>query len=150
MKTKRQQTIINIIENKIIETQEELQNELLNLGYDVTQSTVSRDIKELKLIKGHDTQGNYRYIANTPKTVNKQDLAHYMELFSRSVKSTDYALNNVVVKCHNGMASSACVAIDEMFNDMMVGSLAGDDTIIIVTKSESHSLTLLKELNKLI
>ena len=71
-------------------------------------------------------------------------------LFAKSAKSVDYSLNNVVVKCYNGMASSACVAIDNLFGDMMLGSLAGDDTIIAVTKSEQHSVLLTEELNKLL
>ena len=64
MKSNRQEKILELIKNKIFLTQEDLQNELLALGYNVTQSTVSRDIKELRIVKGHDSEGNYRYIAN--------------------------------------------------------------------------------------
>ncbi|MEE1330372.1 MAG: hypothetical protein U0K18_04100, partial [Acutalibacteraceae bacterium] len=71
-------------------------------------------------------------------------------IFSRAVKSVAFALNNVVVKCYTGMASSACVALDELFGDMMLGSLAGEDTIIIVTGSEMQSATLTGELKKLL
>lgn len=150
MKLKRQEKIIEIIKQKIVLTQEDLQNELLALGYNVTQSTVSRDIKELRLVKGHDADGNYRYITNGTQNAGKHALAHYRDLFTKSVKEMDYSLNNVVIKCFTGMASTACVALDEMFSDMMLGSLAGEDTIIIVTKSKEHSEALLKELNKLI
>ncbi len=150
MKGKRQEQIINLIKNKIIITQEDLQSELVALGFNVTQSTVSRDIKDLKIVKGHDKNGNYRYIVGHNIATGKHSEEHYAEVLSRSAKSTHYALNNVVIKCHNGMASSACVAIDNMFGDMMLGSLAGDDTIIVVTRSEEQSVLLCEELNKII
>lgn len=148
MKNKRQKEILEIIKEKIVLTQDDLQKELLLLGYNVTQSTVSRDIKELKLIKSHDSLGNYRYISN--QSASKYDISHYRDMFVKAVKSIDYALNNVVINCYSGMASSACVALDEMFHDLMLGSLAGDDTIIVVTKSEQLSKQLVKELNNII
>lgn len=149
MKTERQERILELIKDKIFLTQEELQSELLALGYHVTQSTVSRDIKELRIVKGHDAEGNYRYVATDAPSVS-QNKAHYSELFLRSVKSIAFSLNNIVIKCYTGMASSACVAVDELFGDMMLGSLAGDDTIIIVTGGEQQSLCLVRELNKLL
>ena len=148
LKDKRQKEILEIIKQKIVLTQEDLQNELLALGYNVTQSTVSRDIKELKLIKSHDSSGNYRYISN--QNASKHSHSHYRDMFVKAVKTIDYALNNVVINCYSGMASSACVALDEMFHDMMLGSLAGDDTIIVVTKSEEQSKQLLTELNNIL
>lgn len=150
MKSNRQEKILELIKNKIFLTQEDLQNELLSLGYNVTQSTVSRDIKELRIVKGHDANGNYRYIANDSTSTVMQNREHYRELFSRSVKSVAFSLNNVVIKCYTGMAQSACVTVDEMFGDMMLGSLAGDDTIIIVTAGEPQSARLALELNKLL
>ena len=71
-------------------------------------------------------------------------------MFSRTVKVVNYSLNNVVIKCYNGMASVACVAVDELFGDMMLGSLAGDDTIIIVTTGEQQSKQLTESLIKLL
>lgn len=150
MKSKRQLKILELIKNKICLTQEDLQNGLKELGFNVTQSTVSRDIRELKLVKGRDEQGNYRYLANPVNKLSKKDDLHYREMFSRSAKSIRYSLNNVVVKCDVGMASSACVAVDEMFGDLMLGSLAGDDTIIIVTEGEEQSKLLCENLNQLI
>ncbi len=150
MKSNRQEKILELIKNKIFITQEDLQSELLALGYNVTQSTVSRDIKELRIVKGHDDKGNYRYISNDTTPQLSPDNEHYRELFVRSAKSVAYSLNNVVIKCYTGMASSACVAVDEMFGDMMLGSLAGDDTIIIVTAGETQSTRLTGELNKLL
>ncbi len=148
MKRNRQEAIAQLIKNKICLTQEDLQNGLMEMGYNVTQSTVSRDIRELKLVKGRDENGNYRYLFNKPEKAQK-DYAHFKELFSRSAKSVAYALNNVVVKCDAGMASSICVVLDEMFGDMMLGSLAGDDTVIIVTGSEAESQRLVSSLKKL-
>lgn len=150
MKSKRQEKILELISRKICLTQEDLQSGLLEAGFNVTQSTVSRDIRELKLVKGRDENGNYRYISNeTQKKVSKLD-SQYIGMFTSAVKSIDYSLNNVVVKCYNGMASSACVAVDELFGDMMLGSLAGDDTIIIVTQSEAQSKQLVVSLKKLL
>lgn len=149
LKNQRQNEILSIITKKIVYTQEDLQNELLALGYNVTQSTVSRDIKELRLIKTHDSEGNYRYVSTVAKsTLNSE--SHYRDLFIKAVKSVDYALNNVVIKTHSGMASTACVALDNMFGDTMLGSLAGDDTIIIVTRSEMHSKILIDKINNIL
>ncbi len=150
MKSKRQEAILELIKNQICLTQEDLQNGLLRLGFDVTQSTVSRDIRELKLVKGRDADGKYRYISNATSQKDNKSNAHYSELFSRTVKEVYYSLNNVVIKCYNGMASVACVAVDELFGDMMLGSLAGDDTIIIVTTGEQQSKLLKESLIKLL
>ena len=148
MKSKRQEKILELIKQKVCLTQEDLQNGLMELGFNVTQSTVSRDIRELKLVKGRDDKGNYRYLVN--EVVAADSGNHYIQLFTRSVKSIAYSLNNVVIKCDSGMASSVCVAVDEMFGDMMLGSLAGDDTIIIVTATAQDSVILNERLNKLI
>ncbi len=150
MKNNRHEKILELIKSNIVLTQEDLQNILKAEGFKVTQSTVSRDIKELRLVKGHDSMGNYRYISPEQSASSEQPIAHYREVFSRAVKSVDYALNNVVIKCYNGMASSACVSLDSLFGEYMLGSLAGDDTIIVVTRSEADSATLAEELNKLI
>ena len=148
MKSKRQEKILELIKQKVCLTQEDLQNGLMELGFNVTQSTVSRDIRELKLVKGRDDKGNYRYLVN--EVVAADSGNHYKQLFTRSVKSIAYSLNNVVIKCDSGMASSVCVAVDEMVGDMMLGSLAGDDTIIIVTATAQDSVILNERLNKLI
>ncbi len=149
MKRKRQQMILELIENNIGFTQEDLQNALCKAGFEVTQSTVSRDIRELKLVKGRDKNGNYRYLA--PKVQeNVHTDNHYENMFSGAVKSVDFALNNVVIKCYTGMASSACVALDALYHDKMLGSLAGDDTIFIVTRSEKESEELVESLKKMV
>lgn len=149
MKRKRQQKILEIIANNIVLTQDDIQNLLLKAGFKVTQSTVSRDIKELKLIKGHDAAGNYRYVSSEIKDNNKQNNTHYREIFSRYSISVEYAVNDVVIKCMSGMASSVCVALDAMYSDMMLGTIAGDDTIFIVTHSEAQASLLSSELKKM-
>ncbi len=148
MKQTRQKAILDIIKDKVVLTQEDLQNELLELGYDVTQSTVSRDIKEMKLIKTHDINGNYRYCADNNRS--QGDFSHQKDIFAKSVLSVDYALNNVVIKCRAGLASGACVALDDLFHGFMLGSLAGDDTIIVVTASTEASKKLTQEINKIL
>lgn len=150
MKSKRQEKIIELITNKVCLTQEDLQNGLMELGFEVTQSTVSRDIRELKLVKGRDENGCYRYLVNRNNNKQNSNLRHYHELFSKAVKEINYSLNNVVIKCYNGMASGACVIVDELFADLMLGSLAGDDTIIIVTSGELQSKELSDSLKKLL
>lgn len=149
MKVKRQEKILELIRENICLTQEDLQNGLLEAGFNVTQSTVSRDIRELKLVKGRDKDGNYRYLVNSNTESQTLDNRYHL-LFSGAVKSVQYSLNNVVIKCHNGMASSAAVTVDELYGDMMLGSLAGDDTVIIVTSGEAQSKQLTELLNSLL
>lgn len=149
MKRRRQQKILEIISNNIVLTQDDIQNLLLAAGFKVTQSTVSRDIKELRLIKGHDSAGNYRYVSSELRDNDKQSFAHYREIFSRYIINVDYALNDVVIKCVAGMASSVCVALDAMYSETMLGTIAGDDTVFIVTRSEAQAGQLTNELKKM-
>ncbi len=150
MKNKRQEMILEIIKNNIVLTQEDIQNALIKSGFKVTQSTVSRDIKELKLIKGHDSEGNYRYISAAKNGNGGKSLSHYYDMFKTSAVSVDCALNDIVIRCHNGMASGACVAVDAIFGDKMLGTIAGDDTIFIVTRSIEDAVSLAEELKKMI
>lgn len=149
MKNKRQEKILEIIKNNIVLTQEDIQNALTKMGFTVTQSTVSRDIKELKLIKGHDSEGNYRYIS-AAKSGHSKSLSHYYEMFKSSAVSVDCAVNDIVIRCHNGMASGACVAVDAIFGDRFLGTIAGDDTIFIVTRSVEDAIELTEEIKKMI
>ena len=146
LKGNRQEKILELISQQVILTQEDLQNALQAAGFQVTQSTVSRDIKELRLIKGHDSQGNYRYLSAETRVISDHSEQHYRLLLSQSTKSIDYALNNVVVKCFPGMASGAAVALDALFSDRMLGCLAGDDTILIVVHNESQAAELVTDL----
>lgn len=151
MKNKRHDSIIRIISENVVETQEDLQRLLTAEGYSVTQSTVSRDIKQLRIVKGHDIDGNYRYISKTAsQSGGHNNIQKYIEMFVNSVKSVDYAMNDVVINCYPGMASSACVTVDTVFGDMIVGSLAGDDTVFIITRNETTARELVDKLNELL
>lgn len=152
-KIKRQEIILDIIEKKVIVTQDDLQNELNALGIIATQSTVSRDIKELRIIKALDSAGTYRYInprVATPSAESLQPKNHYIDVFNHSVVSINSAMNDVVIKCYPGMASSACVSLDSLFGDMILGSLAGDDTIFVITKDSAAAAALVAKLKKIL
>ncbi|MBR3960919.1 MAG: arginine repressor [Clostridia bacterium] len=152
MKNKRHERIISLISENIITTQEELLDYLVNDGFNVTQSTVSRDIKQLRIIKSQDAAGIYRYLPARPTShvLGDKTDAHFLDMFAKSVISTDFAMNNVVIKCYTGMASSACVAFDTLFGTQILGSLAGDDTIIAVTRDEQGAKELCEKISKLI
>ncbi len=149
MKNKRQEKILELIKNEVITTQDELQDALYNMGFKVTQSTVSRDIKELRIVKAQDKEGVYRYLVAGTSPVNYSH-DHYEEMFSRCAVDVLYSMNTVIIKCYPGMASSACVALDKLFSDAVLGSLAGDDTVFAVTAGEQDSIILTRKLKKLI
>ena len=150
MSKNRREKIVELISNNVVETQEELQELLKQSGYDVTQSTVSRDIKQLHLFKASDGKGHYCYRVSTAKDNFAIDNVRYKETFKNTVVSIENAMNDVVVKCYTGMANAACVVIDAMFSDFIVGSLAGEDTIFIITRSEKDATELVRELNNLL
>lgn len=149
MKKQRQKTLIKFITEHTVDTQEELQRMLEQHGFKVTQATVSRDIKDLGIIKATDKSGVYRYIyperRQTPNMNEK--LAAF---FSGSVISVDCAMNDVVVKCHSGMASGAAAAMDGLYSEGVVGTIAGDDTVLAVTKNEEMAIKLTEKLRELI
>jgi len=136
----RQNTIIRLIGEKPISTQDELIQELRAHGFDVTQATISRDIKELKLIKKVGAGGKSVY------SINKADSdlfqAKYNSILSGALLSADYAQNICVVKTHVGMANAACAALDAMDWDGIVGTLAGDDTIFVCCRTEEKAKEL--------
>ena len=150
MKLKRQEKILELIKSKVCLTQEDLQSRLQELGFDVTQSTVSRDIKQLHLFKASDGKGHYCYRISAPKDNFGIDNVRYKDTFKNTVISIENAMNDVVVKCYTGMANAACVVIDAMFSDFIVGSLAGEDTIFIITRSEKDATELVDELKNLL
>lgn len=134
MKKRRQAKIIEIITQNDVETQEELQDRLNEFGFEVTQATISRDIKELRLVK--DLSSNGRYVYSTGKKNVENINRRAGGIFNESIISIDYALNTVVIKCFSGMANAACAAIDSMNLNEILGSIAGDDTIFILCASE--------------
>lgn len=153
MKNLRREKILEIIESRPIETQEELIAALRANGFEVTQSTASRDIKQLGLVKVLSANGRYRYAANIPHketVLPSADHDRMIESFKRSVISVRYAMNDVVIKCYSGMAQGACVAFDSLFADWVIGSLAGEDTIFVITSDEPSAASLTAKLNEIL
>lgn len=148
MKTRRHAKILELIHEHPVDTQEELLRLLKEDGFDVTQATVSRDIKELRLIKTLSADGKYKYA--TGKENGKDMSAKFFSMFSDSAVSVDNAGNIIVVKCLAGMAQAVCAAMDSLEWKGVVGTLAGDDTILILCKDESLAIELLANLKKLI
>ena len=145
MKAKRHKKILEIINNHIIETQEELTKALCKEGFNVAQPTVSRDIQELRLIKTSCGDGRYRYM---PSSNNEARLSN---LLLQTIISVDYAMNIVVVKCHTGMDQAACAMIDSTDDfPQILGTIAGDDTIFILLKNEENARKLMLSIKKLI
>lgn len=132
MKDSRQKKILDIIANNDIETQNQLIDALTAAGVKSTQATISRDIKELRLVKELTAKGTYRYIAATGDAANHSERLH--TIFRECVTSCACAQNIVVIKTLPGLASAACSAIDRMILKDLVGTLAGDDTAFLAMK----------------
>lgn len=140
MKNARQAKILEIIEKHEIGTQEELIEKLGEYGIVSTQTTISRDIRQLKLVKGPTGMGTYKYVA--PKThVNNVSPIHNSALTS-AVTNITRAQNLVVVKTHAGMANAVAVCIDGLSLDGIIGSVAGDDTILIVLADDDTAVDI--------
>ena len=147
MKRKRKAKILEIINNFEIETQEELQSKLRDAGFEVTQATISRDIRELRLVKEQSESGRYIYSAGK-KNYNDNMAGRFISIFSESILSVDYALNTVCVKCFSGTANAACAAIDSTQWSGVVGTIAGDDTIFVLCKTEEFAKNFTLNLEK--
>ena len=149
MKNERQNRILELVSKYEIETQEEMIDRLRSEGYMVTQATVSRDLKELKLTKTLSANGTYRYCVSHGRThTGNMRLNNAM---ADSVLHVDYSLNNVVIKTYPGLAQAVASSIDAMNMHSILGCVAGDDTIIIVSRDEKSSAEIsarLKELMK--
>ncbi|AYF54930.1 arginine repressor [Clostridium botulinum C] len=148
MKIQRHSKILEIINTKDIETQEELAEELKKRGVDVTQATVSRDIKELKLIKVLSENGSYKYA-----TISKSDsfiTNKLVNVFTNTVISVESVQNFVVVKTLSGSGSAAAESIDSMNFDGIAGTIAGDNTIFILTMNEDKAQEIVKKLRKML
>ena len=147
MKYSRQTEIISLIEDEQIETQEELSERLRERGFMVTQETISRDIRELKLIKVAGAGGKYVYAMQ--KSSDNVLADKFKNLLIGTVEVIDRANNIAVVKTIAGMAQGAAAAIDSMGRHDIVGSVAGDDTVIIVMRSNEAAQSLCDELKKI-
>ena len=147
MKTRRHSKILELIQQHNIDTQEELLKLLRAEGYDVTQATVSRDIKELRLVKTLANDGKYKY--STGKSESSDISLKFFSLFADSVLSVEFAGNMVALKCMTGRAQAVCAAMDSMQWDGVVATLAGDDTIFILVRNEAAAINLVTELKKI-
>lgn len=134
MKKNRHDAILALIEKENIGTQEELMLKLNEMGYKVTQATVSRDIKSLKLVKTPVSGGQYKYSFVKNETDDISD--KYKSILTHSITSVDYAGNMAAVKCYSGMANAAAAALDNLMSSNILGTLAGDDTVFVLCKDE--------------
>lgn len=143
-KKTRQTAILRVISENEVETQNELQQLLKEQGISVGQSTLSRDMRELGIVKRmNENEVNCYYSGMSGAD------AGYNSIFAQSVISMDHAQNMVVLKCRAGLANAACAVVDEQGFPTVMGSIAGDDTVFILTKSENHAAQLIADLTRL-
>ena len=142
MKSQRHARILELVSKHEIETQEEMMSRLQSEGFKVTQATVSRDLRELKLTKTLTARGTYRYSVNQGRQhAGNVKLNNAMV---DSIVQVDYSLNTVVIKTYPGLAQAVASAVDALNMHSILGSVAGDDTIIVVTRSVEDA----KEINE--
>lgn len=150
MKYQRHLKILELVQTEIIETQEQLLDRLRESGFDVTQATVSRDIKELRLFKKVDRGGNTRYDVEGNSTDSDTGSERYQNILKHNIRNIDHAGNLVVIKCFTGMAQAVCAAIDAMRFDLVVGTIAGDDTVFMAIRTEEGVKKIIFDLNKIL
>ncbi|HOC33252.1 MAG: arginine repressor [Ruminococcus flavefaciens] len=138
MKNRRHELILEIISEQAVGTQELLIELLAEHGIKATQATLSRDIQQLNLVKQRDENGEFRYALPAAAAEEKS-------LFEEAVISVDYAMNTIVLKCRAGMAQGTCAAIDSVNHQGVVGTIAGDDTIFILVRTEDDAKKLSKK-----
>ncbi len=144
MKVKRQSKILEIIKNYEIDTQDALVDMLNNEGFNITQATISRDIRELKITKALGEKGKQKYVAPAPENVGLNQ--KFIRVFNEAVLSMDYAQNIIVIKTLTGMAMAVAATIDSMNKLEILGTIAGDDTIFCATKSEKTAIKIIERL----
>ena len=149
MKNQRQAKILEIISTKDIETHEQLLQELQEAGFYSTQATISRDIKELRVVKELTNFGTYRYTTSA-KDGTHTFSARLNTIFRECITSYDYAQNIIVIKTMPGLASAAASAIDGMNMSVVVGTLAGDDTVFVVMRDNNAAATFCGEIKNLL
>ena len=146
-KNNRHEKILNLIQNYDISTQEQLMEKLNEAGFNVTQATVSRDIKAMNLVKTQGSNGQYKYSVVRKETEHGEK---YDAILSHAVTSVDYAMNITCVHCYSGMAQAACAAIDAIHFDKSIGTIAGDDTIFILNRTEEAAKQLMNNIKSII
>lgn len=140
MKRNRQEKMLELISRYEIETQDELIMRLSESGYEVTQATVSRDIRELKISKMTTGKGTYRYVL--PKQADNGAGIKFNSALVDSITGVDYACNLIVLKTYPGLANAVAVGIDSMNLQQILGCVAGDDTIMVVSRDEECAKNL--------
>ena len=149
MKANRQKKILELIAEKSIENQEQLLKELHDCGYKSTQATVSRDIKELRIIKTLDGLGGYRYSVPHKNEGEKFD-ARFRVIFRECVTSMDYAQNLVVVKTMPGLGAAAGANIDALHMPSVIGTLSGDDTTLVIMRDSESAADFCNEIRRML
>ena len=147
MKSERQAAIIDLITRYEIETQEDMIAKLRSAGYDVTQATVSRDIRELKLTKMLSSSGNYRYVKNTQR--HPIAGAKLNSAVVDSITSVDYAENIIVLKTYPGLGMAVASGVDALNLPKILGCIGGDDTIMIVTRDKASAKEISEKIHDL-
>ena len=149
MKARRQAEILSIIQEYDIETQDQLLEKLREKGLKSTQATISRDIKQLHLMKAPDGMGGYRYAvsAQMPKLNFEEKL---QTIFRECVVSAENAQNLAIIKTMNGMANAAAFALDSMQDTDIVGTLAGDDTVLLVFHDSAHAADFCEQVRQML
>jgi transcriptional regulator of arginine metabolism len=149
MKNDRQKKIIELVENRCIETQEQLLDQLRQCGFHSTQATVSRDIKELQIVKSLDGMGGYRYCL--PHRVEGERFgARFRVIFRECVTNIDYTQNIIVIKTMPGLGAAAGANIDSLKMPNMVGSLSGDDTTLVIMRDKESAAEFCRELHRML
>ena len=148
MKIKRQAEIIELINKYDIDTQEELTNRLQEAGFKVTQATISRDIRELKLTKVAGDNGRQKYV--TMKNTESDLYDKYVQVLQTGFLSMDKAQNILVIKTVSGMAMAVAAALDELHINGIVGSIAGDDTVMCAIRDNEEIMKVMEQIKKMI
>lgn len=147
MKTKRQNEIVRLITSNDIETQEELASELRSIGYKVTQATVSRDIRELRLIKVAAKGGGFKYAK--PERHETAVSERLIRILTDALVNADYSGNIIVVKTLSGSANVAAEALDNLGWPEILGTIAGDNTVFVVARNDSDSAEITDRIRRL-
>lgn len=148
MKIERQTKILQLISEREIETQDELAQLLTEMGFIVTQATISRDIRDLRLTKVPTPEGGQKYVVMQVKESNLSE--KYIRVLQDGFVGMDRALNLIVIKTLTGMAMAVAAAIDAIDFDEVVGCIAGDDTIFCAVRTEKDAINMMEKLNKII
>lgn len=149
IKSDRQAKIMEIISNQNIETQEQLLQELSEAGFSSTQATISRDIKQLRIVKELTSLGTYHYTTASREVTNTFS-SRLNTIFRESVTSFDYAQNIIVIHTPPGLANAAASALDAMSRSVVLGTLAGDDTVIVIMRDANAAAAFCGEIHGLI